>query len=177
MENKGKQSLLGKEIRYVAGYREILIRPMQKEDVPKVSLIEEAAFSMPWSPDDFLDMVERADSLYVTALCKGEPVGCCGVTNACGDGDVNNVVVEEGYRGLGIGKAMLCAMMEWGAALGIENYTLEVRVSNTPAIRLYESIGFVSEGIRPNFYERPREDAMIMWKRQAEDGQITIPKS
>jgi len=177
MESRGKESLLEKEIRYSVKGREILIRPMQKADVPKVSLIEEAAFSMPWSPEDFLDMVERVDSLYVTALCEGEPVGCCGVTNACGDGDVNNVVVEESFRGLGIGKAMLCAMMEWGAALGIENYTLEVRVSNTPAIRLYESLGFVSEGIRPNFYEKPREDAMIMWKRQEEDGQITIPKS
>ncbi len=175
MENKGKTSLFGKESCHLIAGKEITIRPMQKEDVPKVSLIEEAAFSMPWSPDDFLDMVERADSLYVVALCDGEPIGCCGVTNACGDGDVNNVVVAEEYRGFGIGNVMMSAMMDWGHALGIENYTLEVRVSNGAAIRLYENLGFVSEGIRPNFYEKPKEDAMIMWKRQEEDGQITIP--
>lgn len=175
MESKGKRSLLGNEAHYLINGKTVTVRPMQKEDVPKVSLIEEAAFSMPWSPDDFLDMVERADSLYVVALSEGEPIGCCGVTNACGDGDVNNVVVAEGYRGVGVGKVMLKTLMEWGHVLGIENYTLEVRVSNAAAIRLYESLGFVSAGIRPNFYEKPKEDAMIMWKRQEEDGQITIP--
>ena len=50
--------------------------------------------------------------------------------------------------------------------IGIVNYTLEVRVSNAPAIRLYESLGFESAGIRPGFYDKPKEDAMIMWKRQ-----------
>lgn len=146
--------------------REILIRPMRTEDVPAISKLEEAAFSMPWSAQDFLDMVDREGSLYVTALAGSEVIGCCGVTNACGDGDINNVVVAEGWRGQGIGKQMLSALMELGKEIGIENYTLEVRVSNTPAICLYESLGFESAGIRPGFYERPREDAMIMWKRK-----------
>ena len=55
--------------------------------------------------------------------------------------------------------------MEEGCRAGLNAYTLEVRVSNTAAIGLYEKLGFVSEGIRPNFYEKPAEDAMIMWKR------------
>ena len=146
--------------------REILVRPMQKEDVPAISKLEEEAFSMPWKPEDFLDMVDREGSLYVTALCDGKVIGCCGVTNACGDGDINNVVVAEDWRGRGVGKKMLETLMEWGKEIGIENYTLEVRVSNTPAIRLYESLGFESAGIRPGFYDRPKEDASIMWKRQ-----------
>ena len=50
--------------------------------------------------------------------------------------------------------------------MGIENFTLEVRVSNASAIHVYEKLGFVSEGIRPRFYEKPVEDAMIMWKRK-----------
>ena len=146
--------------------KEILVRPMQKEDVPAISKLEEEAFSMPWKPEDFLDMVDREGSLYVTALCDGKVIGCCGVTNACGDGDINNVVVAEDWRGQGVGKKMLETLMEWGKRIGIENYTLEVRVSNTPAIRLYESLGFESAGIRPGFYDRPKEDASIMWKRQ-----------
>ena len=146
--------------------KEILVRPMQKEDVPAISKLEEEAFSMPWKPEDFLDMVDREGSLYVTALCDGKVIGCCGVTNACGDGDINNVVVAEEWRGQGVGKKMLETLMEWGKRIGIENYTLEVRVSNTPAIRLYESLGFESAGIRPGFYDRPKEDASIMWKRQ-----------
>lgn len=170
MENKGKRSLAGLEKIYMTDGRAVVIRPMQKEDVPAISRLEEAAFSMPWSAEAFLDMVEREDSLYVTALIEGEPVGCCGVTNACGDGDINNVVVAEECRCQGIGRAMLSVLMEWGRQIGILNYTLEVRVSNAPAIHLYEGLGFISAGIRPGFYERPREDAMILWKRQEENG-------
>ncbi len=149
---------------------QIVIRPMTKEDVPAVSRLEEAVFSMPWSPDAFLDMVEREDSLYVVATAGKEPIGCCGVTNACGDGDINNVVVDEAWRSRGVGRKMLEVLMEQGREIGIENYTLEVRVSNAPAIHLYEKLGFVSAGIRPGFYDKPREDAMIMWKRQEEVG-------
>ena len=152
----------------------ITICTMRKEHVPAVSLLEQSAFSMPWSAQDFLDMVEREGALYLVALCEGQPIGVCGVIDACGDGDISNVAVEEAWRGRGIGRMVVTALMEWGKEIGIRNYTLEVRVSNTAAIRLYESLGFQSEGIRPNFYEKPREDALIMWKRQAEDGQITM---
>lgn len=146
--------------------KDITIRHMQKEDVPAISRLEEAAFSMPWSPAAFMDMVDREDSLYVVAAVGEELIGCCGVTNACGDGDINNVVVAEAFRCKGVGRLMLSTLMEWGREIGIENYTLEVRVSNAPAIHLYERLGFESAGIRPGFYEKPREDAMIMWKRQ-----------
>ena len=152
----------------------ITICPMRKEHVPAVSLLEQAAFSMPWSAQDFLDMVEREGALYLVALHEGRPIGVCGVIDACGDGDISNVAVEEAWRGSGVGRTLVATLMEWGKEIGIRNYTLEVRVSNKAAIRLYESLGFQSEGIRPGFYEKPREDALIMWKRQAEDGQITM---
>lgn len=99
----------------------------------------------------------------MVAAKEDKIIGCAGVTNACGDGDINNVTVAEAYRGQGIGRLMLSALIKWGREIGIENYTLEVRVSNAPAVRLYESLGFTSAGIRPRFYERPVEDAMIMW--------------
>ena len=56
-------------------------------------------------------------------------------------------------------------MLKEAKVFGMGDCTLEVRVSNTPAIRLYESLGFRGEGVRPDFYEKPREDALIMWKR------------
>lgn len=152
----------------------ITVCPMKEEHVPAVSLLEQTAFSMPWSAQDFLDMVEREGALYLVALYEGRPIGVCGVIDACGDGDISNVAVEEAWRGRGVGRMLVAALMEWGKGIGICNYTLEVRVSNKAAIRLYESLGFQSEGIRPDFYEKPREDALIMWKRQAEDGQITM---
>ena len=69
------------------------------------------------------------------------------------------------YRGRGIATQMMTALLEEGRKQGIEEFTLEVRVSNAAAIKVYEKMGFVSEGIRPRFYEQPVEDAMIMWKR------------
>ncbi len=60
---------------------------------------------------------------------------------------------------------LLRYLMEKGDRAGLTAYTLEVRVSNAAAIGLYEKLGFVSEGIRPDFYEKPTEDAVIMWKR------------
>ena len=82
-----------------------------------------------------------------------------------GEGEITNVVTKNTMRGKGIGKQILEKLLEEGAKMGAEAFTLEVRVSNAPAIHLYESLGFVSEGVRKNFYEEPTEDALIMWKR------------
>ena len=75
------------------------------------------------------------------------------------------MVVAASYRGQGIGSQMLQYMLKEAKTFGIGDCTLEVRVSNTSAIRLYESLRFQGEGVRPRFYEKPVEDALIMWKR------------
>ena len=77
-------------------------------------------------------------------------------------------MVAEKFRGRGIASRLLQELMVRGNAQGVEAYTLEVRVSNSIAIHVYEKLGFVSEGIRPDFYERPTEDAMIMWRRKSD---------
>lgn len=143
------------------------IHKLRSQDVEPVSILEAKAFTMPWSAKDFTRLVEDENSLYLVAELAGEIVGCCGVTNICGDGDINNVVVAREHQGKGIACALLRELLKQGEAMGIENFTLEVRVSNAPAIHVYEKMGFVSEGIRPRFYERPTEDAMIMWKRSS----------
>lgn len=143
----------------------VKIRKLRKEDIEAVSIIEAKAFSMPWSARDFELLLEDAKSLYLVAELDGQVVGCCGVTNISGEGNINNVVVEEAFRGTGIACMMMRELLQTGYAMGVQEFTLEVRVSNEPAIRLYEKLGFVSEGIRPRFYEKPVEDAMIMWIR------------
>lgn len=143
----------------------MMIRELAAEDVEEVSRIEQASFSMPWSPQDFLEMVEADYAYYYVAELEGEIAGCCGIRNMAGEGEITNVVVAEKFRRRGIGRALMEYMLKEAKLLGMESETLEVRVSNTPAIRLYESLGFKGEGIRPNFYEKPREDALIMWKR------------
>lgn len=143
----------------------IEIRALQDADIEALSVIEAASFSMPWSPQDFRDLLNRDYCMYLVALVDGEIVGCAGLTNICNEGNIDNVVIAEKYRGRGIAQKLLEKLLTEGEAQGIEAFTLEVRVSNAAAIHVYEKLGFVSEGIRPRFYEKPTEDAMIMWRR------------
>lgn len=139
---------------------------MEDRDVEAVSILNDTAFSMPWKPEDFLHLVQDENSLYYVAEEGDRIVGSLGVTNVLSEGNINNVVVDESYRGQGIATRMMDLLFEEGEKMGIVDYTLEVRVSNEAAIALYEKMGFVSEGIRPRFYEKPVEDAMIMWRRK-----------
>ena len=144
---------------------QIHIRPMEKEDVEIISRLEEETFSMPWSRDAFLEMITKDDAGYYVAEKNGRVIGGCGVLMAAGEGNITNVVVDKKERNKGIGTQMLQYLIEDGYKKGLQAFTLEVRVSNAAAIHVYEKLGFFSEGIRPNFYEKPAEDAMIMWKR------------
>ncbi len=141
------------------------IRELTASDVEAVSLIESKVFSMPWSAGDFLEMVEADYAHYYVAEEDGVIVGCCGIRNIAGEGEITNVVVAQEHRKKGIGQKMLEYMLDRAEAFGIGDCTLEVRVSNQEAIRLYEKLGFTGEGVRPGFYEKPAEDALIMWKR------------
>ncbi len=143
----------------------ITIEELKEQDVGAVSKIEERAFSMPWSAADFLQMINNENALYLVAKSDGIPIACCGVRNILGEGEITNVVVDEPYRGNGIGSRMLFELLEKGKQMGIQAFTLEVRKSNEAAVCLYEKAGFVTEGIRKNFYEKPVEDGLIMWKR------------
>ncbi len=144
---------------------EITIRKLQKKDIEPLSRIEAESFSMPWSPKDFADLLNRSYCTYLVAEADGQVVGSCGMTNICNEGNIDNVVVAEGFRGQGVAQMLLKELIALGEKEGVEAFTLEVRVSNAVAIHVYEKMGFVSEGIRPGFYEKPKEDAMIMWRR------------
>ncbi len=146
--------------------KQLVIRPMEQGDIECVSRIEAECFSMPWSAAAYGKALEDDKCLYLVAILDDTIVGMCGVMNILGEGDINNVAVTASERGQGIAFAMLSELIRRGEKLGIVDYTLEVRVSNQAAIHTYEKLGFVSEGIRPKFYEKPEEDAMIMWRRR-----------
>lgn len=143
----------------------ILYRRMTPDDVPFISRLEEETFSMPWSADSFLEMISKEDARYYVAEKDGRLLGGCGVLMIAGEGNITNVVIAPEARNRGIGTAMLEHLIREGEREGLTAYTLEVRVSNAPAIHVYEKLGFVSAGIRPGFYEKPTEDAVIYWKR------------
>lgn len=144
---------------------DIRIREMRKEDVDTVTALEESCFSMPWKRQDFEDILTNPDRYYLVAESDNAIVGGCMLTMIAGEGDVSNVAVYEEHRGKHIATVLMQELLRLGEEKGIRDFTLEVREQNQPAIRLYEHAGFVSEGIRPNFYDKPKDNAVIMWKR------------
>lgn len=145
---------------------EIIIRTLEKTDAPKLAGMETEIFSIPWSEQEFAKLPERDYCCYLVAERDGELIGCVGMTMLCGEGDIDKVMVVPSERKQGIAYKLLCELLRMGNEKGLEAYTLEVRAGNTPAIKLYEKLGFVNEGIRPKYYEKPVEDAVIMWLRR-----------
>ncbi len=140
------------------------ISEMTQDDIPSVASVERLIFSMPWSESGFLSSLLLPDTLYLCARTdEGRVIGYCGFLQSFDEADITNVAVHPDYRCRGVASAMLAELMERGRGRGVQRYTLEVRVSNGQAVRLYERLGFASVGVRKNFYEQPREDALIMW--------------
>lgn len=140
------------------------IRRMEEGDLDQVCAIEEETFSMPWSRKSFQETISYYHTLFLVAELDGEIAGYCGCYQSLEEAEITNIAVRRQLRGHGIGRRLLKELMRLGKEQGAFAYTLEVRVSNRAAIHLYESLGFVSFGVRKNFYEKPREDAMIMWR-------------
>ena len=111
-------------------------------------------------------VLERASwTHFYVAEDEGRIVGLAVYRNILGDVDITNVQVRTGHRRQGIGRSIVEKTVSKARETGGRNYTLEVRASNTDAIRLYEALGFKTEGIRKGFYDHPKEDAIIMWLR------------
>jgi len=140
------------------------IREMRHEDIPEVVEIENALFSDPWSADGFNRSIDAASDIYLVAVEDGKIAGYCGLWGVIDEGQITNVAVAEAFRKRGIAEKMLNKLMTDAKEHRLTQFTLEVRVSNTPAINLYHKLGFVDEGLRRDFYTKPVEDAIIMWK-------------
>jgi len=141
----------------------IQIRKMTDEDLQQVCEIERETFSDPWSMEDFAKSMHEQNNEYLVAEKDGMIAGYCGYWGIAGEGYIYNVAVKNEYRKQHIGHQMLSVLLQNSAQRGISSLTLEVRQSNTAAIRLYESLGFENAGIRRDFYSKPKEDAVIMW--------------
>lgn len=142
----------------------MLIRDMLEADLDAVCIIEEETFSDPWHKVSFLESISDIDNHYLVAIIDGIVVGYCGYYGVAGEGYIYNVAVERTFRRQGIGYLMLKELIKQAEGRGITALTLEVRESNKPAIGLYKRLGFTREGIRKNFYTKPVEDAVIMWR-------------
>lgn len=137
---------------------------MQPDDLSQVCEIEKANFSMPWSEKSFLESMAREDTVFLAAVCGVEVAGYLGCYCIAGTGEITNVAVKESFRRRGVGSLLLEKLYAEGEFLHTPEFFLEVRESNEAAIALYSRQGFVREGIRKNFYEKPTENAVIMWR-------------
>ncbi|MDD5018709.1 MAG: ribosomal protein S18-alanine N-acetyltransferase [Eubacteriales bacterium] len=133
------------------------------EDLDGIYIVETNCFSIPWSKLSLeIDLCQNKKALYVVALYNGRIIGFCGMRVILNEGHIMNVAVLENYRGIGIGAALLKTMFALAPGY-VDQYTLEVRVSNSAAINLYTKLGFFGVGIRPKYYADTGEDALIMW--------------
>lgn len=135
------------------------------EDLEEAAAIESACFAKSWSKAVLEESFHRAWNLF---LGVEEGKGLIAYGTACviaGEGEILRIAVKEGFRHRGIGRELLAAMEEAARNRGARMLTLEVRKSNLAAQKLYLGAGFLEEGCRKDYYQEPREDAIIMWKR------------
>lgn len=140
----------------------MMICKMTVEDINAVFKIEADSFSMPWSETSFKESLLREDTLFLVAKEGDEIFGYIGMYFSFDEGEITNVAVSKEWRKQGIGKKLLESIKEAGREQNLSKIFLEVRVSNEGARALYYGSGFKELGIRKNFYERPREDAILM---------------
>lgn len=144
-----------------------IIRQMTEDDVAAVAAMESENFSRPWSYDAFLKTL--SDENYIVMIAKETDalLGYCVLLCMGEEADITNVCTAPAARGRGVATGMLTALMEAGKDCGVLEFFLEVRESNTPARKLYTKLGFEEIGLRKNYYEQPKEHAVLMKKGDA----------
>ena len=140
------------------------ITDMDRSHVAQIATLEKLCFSDPWSENSIASELENPLSCWLVALDDDTVAGYVGSQSVLGESDMMNIAVAPEYRRQGIAEALIRSLIGKLGENGNHCLTLEVRASNAPAIALYEKLGFVSVGRRPNYYRNPKEDAEILRK-------------
>ncbi len=138
--------------------------PMNESHVPRVAELEKLCFSDPWSERSVASELDNPYSNWLVALHGDQVVGYVGSQTAIDEADMMNIAVHPDHRRRGIAQGLVTALCDRLALTGVHALLLEVRASNDPAKALYEKLGFVQVGCRPNYYRNPKEDALILRK-------------
>ncbi len=137
---------------------------MTAAHVPAIVEIEKLCFSDPWSVNSISGELNNPLSLWLVALDGDCVVGYVGSQTVLGGADMMNLAVLPQYRNQGVGMTLVNQLVMCLREKGAISLALEVRQSNLPAISLYEKLGFVQVGVRPNYYRNPKENALILRK-------------
>jgi ribosomal-protein-alanine N-acetyltransferase len=140
------------------------IRRLSIGDLPEIEAIEQRAYRTPWSRSMFASELAKGTSICLGAFEGDQLVGYIVNSRYVDAWHVMNVAVDPEYQRRGIATRLLERLFELTDEDDGRGYTLEVRVSNREAIRLYEKLGFERHGIRRGYYTDNREDALIMWR-------------
>lgn len=147
------------------------IEKMQRADLPEVLRIERAAFSTTWPENAFAqELQENRLALYRVARCRGRIVGFGGIWVITEDSHVTTIAVDPDFQRRGFGEAILLVLLETAVQAKATWISLEVRVGNTGAQRLYRKYGFAVIATRKAYYHDNQEDALVMWAGNLQSG-------
>ncbi|MBE6928389.1 MAG: ribosomal-protein-alanine N-acetyltransferase [Ruminococcaceae bacterium] len=141
-----------------------MIVRMNESHVAQIAKMEKLCFSDPWSERSIASELENSLSLWLVYEQEERVLGYIGSQSVPPESDMMNLAVLPEARKQGIAQALVCELIRLLHSEGSESLTLEVRVSNLPAISLYTKLGFEMVGRRPGYYVNPKEDALIMRK-------------
>ena len=144
---------------------EYIISDVAAAHIPQIEALERECFSMPWTAELLQSQLKDAQHEFIAAVTSdGSVLGYVGMMYVLDEGYISNVAVSPDYRRQGIADALIARLCTICETLGLSFVTLEVRAGNAPAIALYKKHGFERVGLRKAYYERPKEDALIMTK-------------
>lgn len=142
----------------------IRLEEMKPAHVAQVAELEKICFSDPWSENSVAAELKNPLSLWLVAMDGDTVTGYIGSQSVEGEADMMNVAVHPDYRRKGVARELVMGLVTTLKEKGVHSLALEVRASNTPAISLYQQLGFTQVGLRPNYYRNPKENALILKK-------------
>lgn len=140
----------------------MILREMLVDDLDHVMEIETDLFAVPWTKEGFFTYLTREEAMFLVVEEKGKILAYCGLIMVLDEGDITNVAVRRDRQREGIGHFLMESLVRLAAERDVTTIHLEVRAGNDTAVRLYERMGFVRDGIRKGYYTDPVEDAILM---------------
>lgn len=143
----------------------VIFREMNESDIDGIAEIEKKCFAEPWSKKMIEDDYKNGLTYYIICEKAGKIVGYGGMWHVINEGHITNIAITPEEQGKGLGGRLMEALIKLAKEKEMIGITLEARVSNSKALKLYEKYGFRSEGLRPDYYSDNHESAVIMWKK------------
>lgn len=143
---------------------ELVIRNMELDDIEQVMVVEISSFTTPWPERIFRqELLDNSHAYYFVMEIDKKIIGYVGMWVVFDDAQITNIAILPGFRGQKLGEKLFRFAIQRAISLGAKRLSLEVRISNIVAQKMYRKFGLVPGGIRKNYYTDNNEDAVVMW--------------